>query len=136
VHSGYLFIYKNMRKKFTFFCLSIILFCSPLLLSAQSNQVEEHIFYVQSNELNVDNYASLHEKLKSDGRFTISTACIPAHVMVVKVISPALLSSAADANYELFRTLAVQIQIGQWQLLSNYNKQIFENQCLSARTGN
>lgn len=125
-----------MSKNLTaFFCLVILSFISVSSFS-QTTQSSEQVFYVQSVDLNVDNYANLHNKLKSDGRFVISSACIPAHVMIIKVTSNELLSFGVPANFEIFRSLTSQVNIGAVQLLASFNNQLFEEQCKSARTGN
>ena len=125
-----------MRKIFTsFFCICAV--CAlPLFTVAQTTPVISDVFYVQSNSLNVTNYADLHNKLKVDLNFVIETACVPAHMLTIRLVNTSLVSNGVNANYESFRLLASQVNISDMQLLTNFSNELFEEQCRNARSNN
>jgi hypothetical protein len=127
-----------MMKKFTLL-FTIMLTCALAGFSQSGNTgntAAEQVFFVQCDDINFDKYTNLHNRLKNDGRYTIATACIPAHVLTIKVSQSASLNATVESNYNAFRELASLVEIDQMQLLANYNTQMFESQCRSARTGN
>ena len=125
-----------MRKIFTFLICICAVISLPTLSNAQSAPANSQVFFVQCGSLNVSNYADLHNKLKVDNHFIISTACVPAHVLAITVSNQSLVSNGVNVNYESFRLLAAQVNIPDMQLLTNYNSELFEAQCRNARSNN
>jgi hypothetical protein len=121
-----------MTKKFTFLVFFLALLNTGFCQS-NSQTTNEQVFYVQCDDLDFEKYRQLDATVKSNGHFSVITACIPAHVLTVRV-NPGAQALSNAAEFEHFRTLCETAGILQTSLLSNYNKQMFEDQCRSART--
>jgi|688.fasta_scaffold63370_4 hypothetical protein len=124
-----------MSQKIT----SLIIFFSFIFVPAFSQstpQVFQETFYVQCPDLDFEKYRQLDIVLKGDGHFTIATACIPAHVLTVVVNNPSSVQLNMESEFSRFRNFCIASGIDSSTLLGGYTKQMFEEQCRSARTGN
>jgi hypothetical protein len=121
-----------MTKKFTFLVFLLALLNTGICQSS-SQPTNEQVFYVQCNDLDFEKYRQLDAAVKNDGHFAVITACIPAHVLTVRV-NPGDQALSNSVEFEQFRALCENAEILQTSLLSNFNKQMFEDQCRSART--
>lgn len=124
-----------MYKIFTLLFLSVSILSAGQSNSSQPSVETNQTFYVQASDLNLDRYSDLHVRIKNDGKFSISTACVPAHIMEIKILNTPTIGSV-NAGFELFRALCIESQIQQVTLLSDFNYSLFEQQCKSARSGN
>jgi hypothetical protein len=125
-----------MSKKFTLLFSSLLLLVTTVFAQSSNSSSEAQVFYVQCPGLNYNSYTALHNAVKLDGRFTIATACIPAHVLTIQVVEPNLQSVSVSENFVKFNLLATDSQLSNVSLLTNYTKLLFEQQCQAARTGN
>ncbi|MBX7051418.1 MAG: hypothetical protein K1X54_05250 [Flavobacteriales bacterium] len=125
-----------MRKVFTILLLTIAFSMSLMSTHAQNAPQNGQYFYVLATNLNVDNYATLHQQLKNDGRFEITSACIPSHVMKIKVISTNGQNTTLESNKETFKSFIGNISLGAISTPANYSEQMFMDACKAARTGN
>ncbi|MBL0315841.1 MAG: hypothetical protein IPP69_08685 [Flavobacteriales bacterium] len=125
-----------MRKVFTLLFVTAAFCLMSIRHDAQSTPQIAQYFYVLASDLNVDNYATLHQQVKNDGRFEIASACIPSHVLKIKVIGSTSLSNSTDDNKVAFKTLISTISLGTIATPENYNEQMFMDACRASRTGN
>lgn len=103
---------------------------------AQNSPQNPQYFYVLAPQLNVENYEAIHHKIKQDGRFEISSACIPSHVMKIKVIGSGMQSNAVLANQTTFKELISNTGVGNITTPASYTEEMFMDACRAARTGN
>jgi hypothetical protein len=116
---------------------TIFIICAIVLSSfAQSTTTttESDIFYVRIDNLNTDNYAVLYHKLKADGRFTIDLACVPAHVLKIKMIGDR--SEVLSENLNAFQELTAQAQLASPRHLADFDAQKFFDACAATRSNN
>ena len=113
-----------MLSKARFFMTSALLCVLSLSVSGQSLP-KGSLFYVEIPNLHVDGYVELVNTLKADGHFEVQTACIPAHVLTIVVITPSEVSAFDQlATYAGFTTVSH---------LSDFTQETFEQRCLDAR---
>ncbi len=116
----------------TFFLICAIVLSS--FAQSTTTTTESDIFYVRIDNLNTDNYAVLYHKLKADGRFTIDLACVPAHVLKIKMIGDR--SEVLSENLNAFQELTAQAQLATPRLLADYDAQKFFDACAATRSNN
>lgn len=104
--------------------LSAFLITAFHSLSAQSLPTGSR-FYVEIPNLQVESYTTLYQTLKSDGKFEIETACIPAHVLTIVVKS--------ETDLDAFKQLAAFSGLNNTIHLAAFNEELFESKCLEAR---
>ncbi len=100
---------------------------------AQSNPSTD-VFYVRIDNLDVDNYATLHHTLKADGRFLIDLACVPAHLLLVKMVGER--DADLSKNLAAFQALATNAQLANATLLPDFDSRKFTDACAATRVGN
>jgi hypothetical protein len=125
-----------MKKKFTIFILFISLTLIHFGSKAQNSTQNPQYFYVLAPQLNVENYEAIHHKIKQDGRFEISSACIPSHVMKIKVINSGMQTSSVVTNQTTFKELISNTGVGNVTTPTAYTEEMFMDACRAARTGN
>lgn len=113
-----------MLSKARFFVTAALMCALSVSVSGQS-MPKGTLFYVEIPALQVDGYVELVNTLKADGHFEVQTACIPAHVLTIVVITP------SDAT--AFDQLAVLAGLNSVTHLANFNQELFEQRCLDAR---
>lgn len=115
--------------------LSMTLFlatCSSLTFAQDSNQPNSNsTFFVRIENLNVDNYPTLYNNLKTDGRFEVGLACVPAQILTIRVLD----SSNADMakNIQDFKTIATEAQLALPVVLTDFDADRFFDACSAAR---
>lgn len=97
--------------------------------SQAHTQAANNRLYFEFTALDFDKYAELVETVKSDGNFTIETACIPAKVICVKTIV-----HTATANG--FKQLASLTGLTAAEWPQGKEPNAFDQRCLNARSGN
>jgi hypothetical protein len=113
-----------MLSKVRFF-MTVALLCALSVSVSGQSMPKGTLFYVEIPTLQVDGYVELVNTLKADGHFEVQTACIPAHVLTIVVISP--------SDSTAFDQLAVLSGLSTVTHLENYNQELFELRCLDAR---
>ncbi|MFN5620428.1 MAG: hypothetical protein ACK478_03930 [Flavobacteriales bacterium] len=112
------------------FWLAAIFFCVVNIAFAQEAVTQSSAtFIVECTNLNFEKYQVLHENVKTDGQFTIETACIPANVLCIKPLS-------AQAGVEAFKQLVTLSGIQVSTSRNNLTRAEFDQRCANARTGN
>ncbi len=124
-----------MSKKFTFLIFFTFLLAPVFSQNTQQAQPVQ-VFYVQCTDIDFEKYRQLDAAVKNDGHFTISAACIPAHVLTIQVNAGSAQQLSTEAEFDIFRYLCIAADINTSELLAAFNKEMFENQCKSARSGN
>jgi len=110
-------------------CLLIVSF--SLTTKAQTSDQKLTEYFVKIQSINIDNYVKLHNTLKSDGSYEISSACIPAHILKISIINGNQDFAAFKQNFEL---LSQEAGISQLTILTDYNEEKFMNSCAAARS--
>jgi hypothetical protein len=122
---------SRMQKSFTLLFAFTVLIFSSFFSVAQSTPFQGQSFYVEASDLTVENYDMLYHHLKTDGRFTIDKACVPAHVMIIKTVNNS--SVNLSQNISAFKALAVSSQINHVVILDNFTFEQFDQACMNAR---
>lgn len=122
-----------MSKKFTFLILLSVFFFSANAQNASPNQ-EPAVIYITCPDIDFEKYKQLDQLLKTDTRFTVTTACIPAHVLTVRVNSNSNELLNLNSEFDRFRNLCMSAGMESLSMNPNMTKDSFEMQCRSART--
>jgi hypothetical protein len=124
---------NNLKKIAGIVCLTCAIVFSSFAQSSTTN-AESDVFYVRIDNLNTENYAVLYHKLKADGRFTIDLACVPAHILKIKMIGNR--SQVMAENVSAFQELTAQSQMATPRHLADYDAQKFFDACAATRSNN
>lgn len=124
-----------MKTKLSFIVLIAIVFGS-ISISAQSlyEQAGASRYYLEINDLTVENYPRLHLFFKNNNGFELVESCIPAHIISVKSKNGAILNTENFTGFSSELKTVTGLQ--NIALLENYNNDQFMGRCLSARSGN
>jgi hypothetical protein len=121
-----------MSKKFTFLILLSLLFSNAK--AQNSSPTQDPVFiYVSCPDINFEKYKELDQLLKTDTRFAVETACIPAHVLTVRINSAANEVLNLSSDFERFRNLCFSAGMETVNMNPTMTKDSFEAQCKSAR---
>jgi len=121
-----------MNIKSTFHLIAIV---SVLLIStfssAQSSQ-NNGLIYLQTDDITVEKYQALQTILKNNDLFSVKEACVPAHVISVRIPQ-----SELSANLlQQIKSVVASAGIHSVAVLEDYNDEKFIQKCSSARTAN
>lgn len=112
----------------TTLCALIVSF--SLATSAQTSNQPQPEYFIEIKSITVDSYVALHNTLKTDGTFEISSACIPAHILKIRIKNGSQEAAAFKQNFELLSQTA---GINDVTVLSDYNEEKFIDRCAVAR---
>lgn len=111
--------------------LAVVLLLA-LSSESQAQTQANQMFYVQLNQLSVDNYPALVEAFKNRTDISLGESCIPAKVISVKATSGL---SAQEAYQRIAQAIAPK-GFSSVENLTNFNDQLFMERCSSARFQN
>lgn len=122
-----------MRNKITLVAIcAFMLVCFSFAANAQSTSTpSSNLMYVECSAITPEKYGELLTRLKNHPDFEVGEACVPAHVITIK------LKHAGDVNqfFTSFKSNTTSIQLGEVKLLADYNDEKFMNRCSQARLG-
>lgn len=113
----------------TVFCFLIVSF--SLTTKAQTSNPNPEFYFVEMKTITVDSYVTLHNTLKTDGSYEISSACIPAHILKIRSLSGTQDFATFKQNFEL---LSQSAGLMQSTILTEYNEDKFVDRCSAARS--
>ncbi len=101
-------------------------------ISQNNNQdASNTTFFVRIENLNVDNYPTLYHAIKTDGRFEVTLACVPAQILTIRLTATA--EAEMSKNIQNFQTLAANAQLSAPVVLPDFNADRFFEACSAAR---
>lgn len=122
----------QLRMALAMVCATLILSFSTTSSFAQTASPIE-IIYIESNQLTPEVYGELLNKFKNDPVFEISEACVPAHVLSVKIKTSG--ENTKSAIFNAFKQKASNTSLTELSLLEDYNDEKFMTRCSNARYG-
>ncbi|MFZ4784803.1 MAG: hypothetical protein ACOYLH_04945 [Flavobacteriales bacterium] len=122
-----------MRNKITLVAIcAFLLVCLSYSANAQSTSTSNsNLMYVECSAITPEKYGELLTRLKNHPDFEVGEACVPAHVITLK------LKHSGDLNqlFSTFKTATSSVQLGEVKLLADFNDEKFMNRCSQARLG-
>jgi hypothetical protein len=108
---------------------AFVLLASFGLYAQTTAPANSELIYFEFASIDFNQYAKLHDAVKSDGNFSIETVCIPAKVICIQKLN-------SNASSENFEQLALKSGLIANPWLGQEQPRAFEDRCLSARTRN
>jgi len=122
-----------MKQRLSKSLFALFLLTVSFVAGAQSTQgVSAEKWYLDLPSLNTDNYVTLHETLKSHARFEIQEACVPAHVVVIRLRSGVTPSSDDSSKLQQILTAKGFANVAP---MATQTPESFMERCRSARFG-
>lgn len=116
--------------------ITLVAICAFMLLIFSSSSFAQSastpsIMYVECSAITPEKYGALLTSLKNNPDFEVGEACVPAHVISIKL--------KHDGNVEQlftgFKNQTASLQLGEVKLLADFNDDKFMERCSQARLG-
>lgn len=89
------------------------------------------IMYIECSAITPEKYGALLTSLKNNPDFEVGEACVPAHVISIKLKK----EGNVQQQFNGFKAQTAAVQLGDLKLLADYNDDKFMDRCSQARLG-
>lgn len=124
-----------MKKISTLYALVALVFLLVSFDSSAQSVSANHssgLMYIATEDITVEKFQALQNTLKTNSSFSVKEACVPAHIISVRVHS----GTPNDQSFAEFKTILSSVDIKTVSLKPDYNDEKFLQKCSSARTAN
>jgi hypothetical protein len=116
--------------------ITLVAICAFMLLIFSNSSFAQSastpsIMYIECSAITPEKYGALLTSLKNNPDFEVGEACVPAHVISIKLKT----DGNVQAQFNGFKNQTANVQLGEMKLLADYNDEKFMERCSAARVG-
>lgn len=116
--------------------ITLVAICAFMLLIFSSSSFAQSssapsIMYIECSAITPEKYGALLTSLKNNPDFEVGEACVPAHVITIKLKH----GGNMEQQFNGFKSQTATLQLGEVKLLADYNDDKFMDRCSQARLG-
>lgn len=120
-----------MKNKITLVAICAFMFLIFSNSSFAQSASTPSIMYIECSAITPEKYGALLTSLKNNPDFEVGEACVPAHVITIKLKHDGNLQQ----QFNGFIAQTASIQLGEVKLLADFNDEKFMDRCSQARLG-
>ena len=127
----YKLILNVMKNKITLVAICAFMFLIFSNTSLAQGDSTPSIMYIECSAITPEKYGALLNSLKNNPDFEVGEACVPAHVISIKLKK----EGNTQQLFNGFKSQTASLQLGDVKLLADFNDDKFMERCSQARLG-